>query len=129
MRSRGRPPLSRLCSIRRPIAGRGGKIERLIVQDIERVKIFGERNTSTNALKRLIEMNSAARVLPSIAGDLEPGFKSPVNVFIRRIMGREYTETRIDRIFEAAPPGPDWRPGRHTDGALQFQAAVLSRAH
>lgn len=76
---------------------------------VERVKIFGERNTSTNALKRLIEMNSAARVLPSIAADLKPGFQTPVNVFIRRLMGREYTETRIDRIFETAPPDRFWK--------------------
>jgi len=77
--------------------------------DVERVKIFGERNTSTNALKRLIEMNSAARVLPSIAGDLKPGFQNSFNTFVRRIRGREYTETRIDRIFESAPPDRFWK--------------------
>lgn len=34
-----------------------------------RFKIFGERNCSTNALRQLIEMNSAARVAPSVAAD------------------------------------------------------------
>lgn len=77
--------------------------------EIEWVKIFGERNTSTNALKRLIEMNSASRVLPSVVGDLKPSFQGPLNVFICRVRGRDYTERQIEKVFENASPDKFWK--------------------
>ena len=38
----------------------------------ETVKIFGERNTATNALRQLIQMNSQSKLSPGTLGELYP---------------------------------------------------------
>lgn len=77
--------------------------------NVAKVKIFGERNTSTNAMKRMIEMNSGARVLPSVVGDLRPGFQHPVMRFFRNLRGSGYTEKRIEETFENVTPERSWK--------------------
>ena len=39
---------------------------------LRHVKIFGERNTATNALKALIETNSEATALPGVSSEIDP---------------------------------------------------------
>lgn len=82
------------------------------------VKIFGERNTSTNALKRIIEQNSAARVFPSMADEIEPGFRARLRPWQRldrvmRHVDRHFmthrTEHEIDRVFAGRGADLAWK--------------------
>ena len=79
------------------------------------VKIFGERNTATNALKALIETNSASRVFPSVSAELDPTSTerlralkaerqaaNPVAFAIER-------EAEINRIFAGQPASHAWK--------------------
>lgn len=75
----------------------------------KKVKIFGERNTSTNALKALIEMNSEARVLPSVIDELRPNFRSLPRKIYYRLVGHEAREGVIDRTFATEPPIHAWK--------------------
>ena len=65
------------------------------------VKIFGERNTGTNALAKIIERNSASRCLPAVAADVDPAAA-------RRAYRRWNTAARRERIIDSvfAPRGP-----------------------
>ena len=72
-----------------------------------RVKIFGERNTGTNALRRIITEYSASRCLPSTAGEL--------NRFIGRIgntawlPGKPWRERLLDSVFDGRGPLCAWK--------------------
>jgi len=73
------------------------------------LKIFGERNTSTNALKRLIEANSDSRVLPSVAQELSPTFTER-DWRIRRLPhGEVLAEHYIDFLFWRSPAACSWK--------------------
>lgn len=82
------------------------------------VKIFGERNTSTNALRKIIEQNSASRVFPSMADEIDPGFRGRLvpwqrlnrvmAPFDRHFMTRR-TEAAIDRVFATRGPELAWK--------------------
>jgi len=66
------------------------------------VKIFGERNTSTNAIKLLVERNSASRVLPSTAIELDPYFRAKVQMISWLPSGVRVKAYRayVDSVFE-----------------------------
>ena len=72
-----------------------------------RVKIFGERNTGTNALSRIIEENSDARCLPATSGEVNP--------FLGRIgnmdwlPGKRFRERLLDSVFEGKGPLCAWK--------------------
>lgn len=69
------------------------------------VKIFGERNTGTNALKRIIEQNSAARCLPANAIDLAPAASRRAwKSFTNRTR-----ERRFDAVFAGRSPLESWK--------------------
>jgi hypothetical protein len=59
-----------------------------------RVKIFGERNTGTRALKALLEQNLGASLLPGTAAELE---------------SKAETETEIDALFRGRPAAHAWK--------------------
>jgi len=71
------------------------------------VKIFGERNTGTNALRQIITGNSASRCLPSTSGEL--------NRVIGRIgntswlPGKKWRERLLDSAFEGRGPLCAWK--------------------
>jgi hypothetical protein len=64
------------------------------------IKIFGERNTSTNALKLLIERNSGARLAPSVAREIDPGIARRLKWARRLRVPEALRERMIDRVFE-----------------------------
>jgi hypothetical protein len=78
---------------------------------LHEVKIFGERNTGTTALKRLIERNSSSTVCPSVAVELDPLFGLKMEVLRRapRRYRRRLTETYIDRVFRRVTPRLAWK--------------------
>jgi hypothetical protein len=61
------------------------------------VKIFGERNTGTNALRKLIDTNSASWCLAGTAGEIEPKAARAIERSFW-LTDRE-RERRIDAIF------------------------------
>jgi len=73
----------------------------------ERIKIFGERNTSTNALELLVERNSQSIVIPSVLQQvadhlgLDPGNFRGLPIPER--------EARIDRFFRQVDPLYMWK--------------------
>lgn len=73
----------------------------------DRVKIFGERNTATNALRRLIERNARVSVVPSVLKHvsehlgLDPGDLCALSARER--------EARIDRFFRDVDPVFAWK--------------------
>lgn len=69
------------------------------------VKIFGERNTGTNALKRIIEQNSASRCLPSTALELDPFAMRRVRLALTPLA----RERRTDAIFARRGPLEAWK--------------------
>lgn len=82
------------------------------------IKIFGERNTSTNALKKLIETNSASKVLPSVVRENDPDFMRRTWAWRKASKYgparlKPYFEgqfqRRIDAVFDGVPPTHAWK--------------------
>jgi hypothetical protein len=75
------------------------------------VKIFGERNTGTNALKSLIETNSKSRVAPSVAKELDSHFEWKMRVLrhLPKPIRASLTERYIDSVFKRMPPRLAWK--------------------
>ena len=76
---------------------------------LSHVKIFGERNTSTNALKQVIEQNSAARVLPSVAPECDPRFAARLALMKRLHLPVVLQEWLTDRVFARQPDPHSWK--------------------
>ena len=71
---------------------------------MKRVKIFGERNTGTNALALFIIRNSSSELLPGTAKEILPSFRGPLEE-----NGLRVNEAIIDLIFEGEPPSKSWK--------------------
>ena len=84
----------------------------------DQLKIFGERNTATNALKVLIETNSKTRVSPSVAKELDTSFRWKMRLLGRlpKMFRARATEAYIDSVFRGRSPKFAWK---HT--ATRFQ--------
>ncbi len=74
-----------------------------------KVKIFGERNTSTNAMASLLRQNAEVRVLPSTYRALPKSLTERLRGQIARWRGKAALEAEIDRIFASRPPALDWK--------------------
>lgn len=74
-----------------------------------KIKIFGERNTSTNALKEMLETNSASRVLPSTAIELDAGIRPRLARAQKLRLPQSLRERMSDRVFEARSPLEAWK--------------------
>ena len=71
------------------------------------IKIFGERNTSTGALKLLVERNSKSRVLPSTTAEVDPRFDMAM---VRRLAPHSpEREAYLDSCFRDASPRHSWK--------------------
>lgn len=73
------------------------------------VKVFGERNTSTNALTSLIRKNSRSRVAPSTANDLDPGFLKKIRFAQKLGVPGGIREWMTDRVFVGRDPLSAWK--------------------
>jgi hypothetical protein len=74
-------------------------------------KIFGERNTGTNALKALIESNSSTKVCPSVAAEVDPhlGAKLSLLQYAPRRYRKRIREAYVDRLFQRTPARMAWK--------------------
>lgn len=77
--------------------------------NITDIKVFGERNTSTNALKALIENNSESCIAPSVANEIDPNFHFWVKVISRMPKSSYIREKYIDSIFFFSKPLYFWK--------------------
>ena len=80
------------------------------------VKIFGERNTATNALKAIIQANSASVPAPSVAGAIDPSilWKIKATNLLSRLppaqnLAHRIREAAVDRVFRNAPEPWAWK--------------------
>lgn len=76
---------------------------------VKTVKIFGERSTSTTALKALIESNSQSRVAPSVWTDLNPSLAKRLALAKRLKIPPAFQERIIDRVFHNCSPLQAWK--------------------
>lgn len=73
------------------------------------VKIFGERNTSTNALYKVIEQNSKSRVAPSTIDEVSPNLYSLIRYGSRIKMPHQVREMIIDYAFPKTTAIDSWK--------------------
>lgn len=73
------------------------------------VKIFGERNTSTNALKKLLEENSNSRVAPSVIGEVAPRIRDLVKIATKTKLPHTLRERLIDYGFSGKTALNSWK--------------------
>lgn len=73
------------------------------------IKIFGERNTSTNALKKLVEANSASRVVPSAPGELNSALTLPLRAARKFHLAPSLRERLVDAVFAGRPALLSWK--------------------
>jgi hypothetical protein len=74
---------------------------------MHRIKIFGERNTGTNALQKILEENSLSKCFPSNPEDLVPNYRRRYRKWrlLRILTFRDRNwfdrkrELEVDRIF------------------------------
>lgn len=77
---------------------------------VKRVKIFGERHTSTNAVKNIIERNSRTTVFPSSAREVDSDLVENLNA--RQETGKLTSAEReqaLDAAFETKGPRRAWK--------------------
>ena len=89
------------------------------------IKIFGERNTSTNALTHLIRMNSQSQIARGIAPELDPGIAQRVAKVAQSDRSAATREAMIDAVFEKHGPQEAWK---HTTPNFD-DARVFSGCH
>lgn len=82
------------------------------------VKVFGERNTATNALRSIVEKNSASRVLPSTAREIDESIDQRLKLWNRIGRGTckldphfhiRMRERSIDRVFSGRGADHAWK--------------------
>jgi len=79
-----------------------------MTKTFRKVKIFGERNTSTNAVKKLVLANSSSRVLPSVVKELPA--KPDLNISMMPPNNQvRAQEAFIDAMFEERRPRQAWK--------------------
>ncbi|MDB3935094.1 hypothetical protein N9383_00060 [Granulosicoccus sp.] len=80
------------------------------------IKIFGERNTSTNALKLLIERNSESIVVPSTMTEIDSSATRRVEIMQKLGLSRKIIESSIDSVFQKVNDIYSWK---HTMTAFE----------
>jgi hypothetical protein len=80
------------------------------------LKIFGERNTSTNALSRIVQANSRSCLAPSVVAEIDPVLRRRLETLYRlgrlapfRGLAYRLREAIIDRSFRKAPDLYAWK--------------------
>lgn len=73
------------------------------------LKVFGERNTSTNALTALIRKNSGTKIAPCDAKELQPGFGKRLGAARALRLPVSLQERMIDRVYRKYSPVQAWK--------------------
>ena len=95
------------------------------------VKIFGERNTATNALRALIETNSASRALPGVSSEIDPAVVERLRALRQAFAAKDPVqflqarEHEIDRVFAGQPPSHTWKHCATRFGAVESLSDAL----
>lgn len=90
---------------------------------LSRVKIFGERNTGTNALKQLIETNSSSTCLAGREHELSPFL---ARVATSRFTGKRTEEAIYEFVFRGRPPLHAWKhSATNFEDAADFRGALV----
>lgn len=76
---------------------------------VDTIKIFGERNTSTNALKALIETNSKSCVAPSTVTEVDPAARQRLRIAKKLRLPHTIRERMIDQVFAGRDPLDAWK--------------------
>lgn len=71
------------------------------------IKVFGERNTATNAISKMIEKNSDSKCAPSTAIELDRYID--IKKRIARVVSRKCEERVVDNVFDNVPPPYSWK--------------------
>ena len=79
-----------------------------MTQKIASVKVFGERNTGTNAFAKLIRRNSTTDVLPTQIGEL-PGITPLIGRALSRFASGRMREAITDQVFARASVVNKWK--------------------
>lgn len=74
-----------------------------------KIKIFGERNTSTNALKQMIAQNSESILHPGGIRDFSVAQRGVVSLVDKVGFPTSYVEKLKDRLFESKPLVHQWK--------------------
>lgn len=74
-----------------------------------KVKIFGERNTSTNAMKKLVQANSSCRTLPAVVSELPQSQTLNLKMMPPKKAGVLVQEAFIDKMFQGRRPRQSWK--------------------
>ncbi len=92
-------------------------------RDVSRdvVKVFGERNTGTNAFAELIRNNSQSRVLPTQMREL-PGLSPLIGRALSRFAPKSMREPLTDWVFSQAATCDAWK-----HKATRFSEAELAQ--
>ena len=73
------------------------------------IKIFGERNTATNALTQVIRKNSETKVLPGTMGELSPSTRKHLDFCLKHGISVKEKEAIIDQVFAGRGLLEQWK--------------------
>lgn len=73
------------------------------------IKIFGERNTATNALGQLIKINSNTKLHPGTMAELDKVALKRTQYMKKFGLGNQRIENVIDKVFDAQPIEHSWK--------------------
>lgn len=73
------------------------------------LKLFGERNTGTNVLSSLIQINSESFQFPGTLAELNPEIYKKVSLLIKNRINPIIIESEIDKGFKKKPITHQWK--------------------
>ena len=74
-----------------------------------KIKVFGERNTGTNALVSVLRNNSRSIVFPGTLAEISPLTQKKLAVMAKLGMARSRREKAIDKVFHGRPIIEQWK--------------------
>ncbi|MBO6806800.1 hypothetical protein [Thalassospira sp.] len=73
------------------------------------IKVFGERNTGTNALISVIRGNSGSIVYPSVLAEISPDARKNLAMMMQLGISKKGSEQLIDATFKGRPILQQWK--------------------
>ncbi|NIY74816.1 hypothetical protein HED22_04110 [Thalassospira sp. HF15] len=73
------------------------------------IKVFGERNTGTNALISVIRGNSGSIVYPSVLAEISPDARKNLAIMMKLGISKKGSEQLIDAAFKGRPILEQWK--------------------
>ncbi|TFL18193.1 hypothetical protein [Jannaschia formosa] len=91
-----------------------------------RIKVFGERNTGTNALESLIRLNSRSVVLPGSLAALDADATDRLRGLRKSGAPAAQVEAWVDAVFEGKDPSQQWK---HCATLFETPGALADDTH